>query len=65
MSLLVAHSLSPVAQRQLSSQRITRRAKAVLSVLRVKNILGLTDEDLLYAASVVLERTLTTVDNAR
>ena len=65
MSLLVTHSLSPVVQRQLSSQRITRRAKAVLSVLRVRNILGLTDEDVLYAVSVVLERTVTTVDHAR
>lgn len=56
MTLLLSHSLSPEAQRQFVAHRVSRRAKAVLSILRVKTLLGLTDADLLFAAAAVMER---------
>lgn len=56
MTLLLSHSLSPTAQRHFVAQRVSRRAKAVLSILRVKSLLGLTDADLLFAVAAVMER---------
>lgn len=56
MTLLLSHSLSPEAQRQFVAHRVSRRAKAVLSILRVKTLLGLTDADLLFAVAAVMER---------
>lgn len=56
MTLLLSHSLSPVAKQQFVAQRVSRRAKAVLSILRVKTLLGLTDADLLFAVAAVMER---------
>lgn len=40
----------------LESTRVVRRVKAALAILRVKDMLDLTDEDLCYAVSIVLER---------
>lgn len=63
MSLLLSHQLSPAAKKMLvtvkkeaATSRVTKRAKAALAILRVKNMLDLTDEDLCYAVSIVLER---------
>lgn len=63
MSLLLSHQLLPAAKKMLATakkeaatSRVTKRAKAVLAILRVKDMLDLTDEDLCYAVSIVLER---------
>lgn len=63
MSLLLSHQLSPAAKRTLATMkkeaatsRVTKRAKAALAILRTRDMLGLTDEDLCYAVSIVLER---------
>ena len=70
MSLLLSHQLTPAAKKMLSTarkqaatSRVTRRAKAALAILRVKDTLGLTDEDLCYAVSIVLERAQECLDS--
>lgn len=56
MTLLLSHKLTAEVQQQFVAQRVSRRAKAVLSILRVKTLLGLTDADLLLAVAAVMER---------
>lgn len=56
MTLLLLHKLTAEVQQQLVARRVSRRAKAVLSILRVKTLLDLTDADLLLAVAAVMER---------
>lgn len=58
MSHLTRRS-APLSDAQLlASTRVARRAKAVLSILRVRQLLNLSDEDLCFAVSIVLDREL-------
>ncbi|EFT2769193.1 hypothetical protein HVL72_001987 [Escherichia coli] len=63
MTLLIARSLTRAAPSRAAppseiDERIARRAKAVLSILRVRQLLDLTEDDLRFAVSVVLAREL-------
>ncbi|EJT5104040.1 hypothetical protein IGG11_001502 [Escherichia coli] len=58
MTLLITHSLTRAAPPSEIDERIARRAKAVLSILRVRQLLDLTEGDLRFAVSVVLDREL-------
>lgn len=54
----MSHRLRPAPPSRaevLESTRVVRRVKAALAILRVKDMLDLTDEDLRCAVSIVLE----------
>lgn len=62
----MSHRLRPAPPsraEQLASTRTVRRVKAALAILRTKDMLDLTDEDLCYAVSIVLERAPERLDN--
>lgn len=55
MSLLLSHQITPAMRRDYLNHRTRRRSKAVLSILRIQALLGLNDEDLIYASSCVID----------
>ena len=62
----MSHRLRPAPPSRaevLESTRVVRRVKAALAILRVKDMLDLTDEDLCHAVSIVLERVPERLDN--
>lgn len=57
MSRNIPRRPAPPSEAQLlASTRVARRAKAILAILRTRQLLSLSEEDLCFAVSVVLGR---------
>lgn len=65
MCLLISHKLSTDAQRWLTTNRRSRKAKAVLALIRIQTMLSLSDYELIESVSCVIERELTLCDSDR
>lgn len=55
MSLIGAHQLSQATRQAMRKARRVRVAKAELALLRIQSLLGLSDNELVYAAKRVAE----------